>query len=108
MIVKIHADWCGTCMKLAPVFEVLERDVGDRATIVIFDVTDRTMVERSRKEADRLGIRPFFDANQAKTGIVAVLDARGQVVAHGRGELDPAWYADALQKAALPAARSGS
>lgn len=105
MIVKIHADWCGTCAKLTPIFEALERDIGDQAVIVTLDVTDRTAFASSREQADRLGIRVFFDENRSKTGTVAVLDARGQVVALGRGELDPAWYIEAVQKAGATAAR---
>ncbi len=108
MIVRIHADWCGTCAKLTPIFEALERDVGNQALIVALDVTDRTMLEKSREQADRLGIRGFFAANQSKTGTVAVLDERGQIVALGRGELDPAWYIEALRKAGAPRARWGS
>lgn len=108
MIVKIHADWCGTCLKLTPIFEALERDVGDRALIVVLDVTDRPMLERAREQAGRLGIRGFFDANQSKTGTVAVLDARGRVVALGQGELDPTWYVVALRKAGAPMAGRGS
>ena len=108
MIVKIHADWCGICTKLTPTFEALERDVGNQALIVTLDVTDRAMLEKSREQADRLGIRIFFDANQSKTGTVAVMDERGQVVALGRGELDPAWYIEALRKAGAPMASWGS
>lgn len=107
MIVQIHADWCGTCAKLAPILEALERDVGDQALFVTLDVTDRPMLEKSREQADRLGIRVFFDENQSKTGTVAVLDASGRVVAMGRGELDPAWYVEALRRAATPAASRG-
>ena len=108
MIVKIHADWCGTCAKLKPTFEALEREVGNEALIVILDVTDRVTFEKSREQADRLGIRGFFDANRSKTGTVAVLDARGQVVALRRGELDPAWYIEALRNAGAPMASWGS
>ncbi len=108
MIVKIHADWCGTCAKLTPIFEALEREVGHQALLVTLDVTDRTMLEKSQEQADRFGIRVFFDANQSKTGTVAVLDARGQVVALSRGELDPGWYIEALRKAGPPMASWGS
>src|SRR5262245_41015859 len=96
MIVKIHADWCGTCAKLKQTFEMLEREVGGQASIVVLDVTDRTTFEKAREQADRLGIRDFFDANGSKTATVAVFDARGAVVAVMRGELDPAPYIEAL------------
>ena len=107
MVVRIHADWCGTCAKLAPIFEALERDLGNAARIVTLDVTDRAAFEQSREAADRLGIRGFFDANRSKTGTVAVFDARAEPVAVMRGELDPARYLEALRKAGAPLADSG-
>ena len=81
--------------------------MGEQALIVTLDVTDRTALEKSREQADHLGIRAFFDENQSQTGTVAVLDARGRVVAMGRGELDPAWYVEALRRAGTPTAGRG-
>ena len=40
----------------------------------MFDVTDRGAIERSRAEAQRLGLEAFFDAHKSKTGTVAVLN----------------------------------
>jgi len=100
MIVKIHADWCGTCSALETTFEALEPQVGGDARIVILDVTDREAVARSQAEADRLGIRAFFDAYKSKTGTVGVLDANGTAVTVMKGEMDPAKYVAAVKKAA--------
>ena len=100
MIVKIHADWCGTCTALEDTFEALEPQVGGDARIVILDVTDREAVARSQAEADRLGIRAFFDAHKSKTGTVGVLDAGGAPVVVMRGEMDPAKYVAAVKTAA--------
>jgi thiol-disulfide isomerase/thioredoxin len=99
LIVKIHADWCGTCQKLEPTFEELEQQVGSDARIVVLDVSDRDAVARSSAEADRLGIREFFDAYKGKTGTVGVLAADGKPVSVMKGELDTSKYLSAVKKA---------
>ena len=72
-IVKIHADWCGVCQRLTPTFDALNEKLGDGARFVVFDVTDKETAAASRDEADRLGIRSFFDSHKSKTGTIAVL-----------------------------------
>ena len=102
-IVKIHADWCGTCTRLEPTWEALRSRYGDEVRFVVLDVTDREAVARSAALAESLGLTAFFDANKSKTGTVGVLDARGETVKVLKGELDPAAYVAALREA-----RSGS
>ncbi len=75
-VVEIHADWCGTCLFLASTWAQIERDLDDRAHIVRFDVTDRARFERSRSEAQRLGLGEFFETHKRSTGVIAVLDGR--------------------------------
>jgi thiol-disulfide isomerase/thioredoxin len=99
MIVKIHADWCGTCTRLETTFKELEQQIGSDARIVVLDVTDKAAVARSAAEADRLGIRDFFDSYKSKTGTVGVIDANGKTVSVLKGEMDPSKYVAAVQKA---------
>lgn len=100
-VVKIHADWCGTCTRLDPVIDALEERVGSGARIVVLDVTDREAIERSATEADRLRIRAFFEAHKSKTGTVGVLHgATRRPVRILRGEMDVAEYEAALVEAA--------
>lgn len=99
MIVKIHADWCGTCTRLNPTFEALREQVGSEALIVVLDVTDRRAVDRSRAKAEALGIVAFFDEYKGQTGTVGVLDASGKPVKVMKGVTDPARYVDALKLA---------
>ena len=101
LIVKIHADWCGTCQRLGPTFEALEREIGSDARIVVLDVTDEAAETRSAAEADRLGIRVFFDSYRGKTGTVGVIDADGRTVSVMKGEMDPAKYVEAVRQAGL-------
>jgi thiol-disulfide isomerase/thioredoxin len=96
-IVKIHADWCGTCTRMDATFDALETALGAQARIVVLDVTDRAAVARSREEAERLGIGEFFESNLSKTGTAAVLDgATREPVMVTKGETDVSVYTAAV------------
>ncbi len=99
-LVKIHADWCGTCTKLNATWEALEETVGSEARLVILDVTDKPALEAAQAEADRLGIAAFFAEYKARTGTVAVLrgDDRSKVAAM-KGVTDAASYEAPLAEA---------
>jgi len=99
MVVKIHADWCGTCRHMNPTFEALEKELGDEARIVVLDVTDRETTARARVEAERLGIGVFFDRYKGQTGTVGVLDAGGSPVEVLKGETRTERYVAAVAKA---------
>jgi thiol-disulfide isomerase/thioredoxin len=99
VIAKIHADWCGTCTQLNPTMVELEKRVGGEAIVVILDVTDKDAVARSAAEADRLGIRKFFDSYKSKTGTVGIIDTNGKIVQIYKGELDVDKYVSALERA---------
>ncbi len=97
LVVKIHADWCGTCVKLTSVWEELQAGYGDSARFVVLDVTDRGAATASAIEAERLGIREFFDANKSRTGTIGILDpATGKAVEIFKGETDAEVYENPL------------
>jgi thiol-disulfide isomerase/thioredoxin len=96
-IVKIHADWCGACTALNGTFDELDVVLGSRARIVVLDVTDRESIARSQEEAERLGLRRFFDAYKSKTGTVGVLHGvTREPVKILKGETDPSAYLAAV------------
>ena len=96
-VVKIHADWCGTCTRMDPTFDELEAALGSGARIVVFDVTDKDAVARSRAEANRLGLGEFFEGHRSKTGTAAVLDgATREPVQVMKGETDVSVYTTAV------------
>jgi len=99
LVVKIHADWCGTCQLLRGTWHTLQRDLAGRARFVILDVTNRDAVAASRQRAQALGILGFFNAAKARTGTVAIFDAqtRKPVVIY-QGELDAAPYEAAVAR----------
>ncbi len=97
LVVKIHADWCGTCVKLTSVWEELQAGYGDSARFVVLDVTDRSATVASAIEAERLGISEFFDANKGRTGTIGILDpATGKAVEIFKGETDAEVYENPL------------
>ena len=97
---KIHADWCGTCTRLDGPLDALQKKEGDNARYVLLDVTDREAVTASLAEADRLGIRTFFDEYKGRTGTVGVLDgSTRKPVSVLKGEMDVVVYEEALAEA---------
>jgi len=99
-VVKIHADWCGSCKATESVWERVQNELGDRATVVKLDVSDRVEYEKATAEARRLGIEDFFQEYRSKTGVVAVLDCQTrEPVAVLIGERDFEKYLQAVKKA---------
>ena len=99
-VVKIHADWCGSCKATESVWERVQKELGDRATVVKLDVSDRVEYEKAIAEARRLGIEDFFQEYRGKTGIVAILDCQTRepvTVLNGERNFDK--YLQAVNKA---------
>jgi thiol-disulfide isomerase/thioredoxin len=100
LVVKIHADWCGSCRATQPTWERVTAELSDRATMVRFDVTDRASYESAVSEAARLGIGDFLDEYRRRTGTIAVLDCETQEpLVILSGERDFTKYRDAIEKA---------
>lgn len=98
-IVKVHAEWCGTCTLLEPTWQRIEDEYGDKAQLVVFDVTDRERVAESKALAEVLGLTPVFNRYKSRTGTIAVLNANKNTVAVMKGEMDFATYQEAIAKA---------
>jgi len=99
-VVKVHADWCGTCRMLEPTWKRIENELADDARIVVLDVTDRAAVAASRKQAERLGLTRFFDRYKSQTGTIGVLDGDREPVKVMKGTLEFAEYERAVAEAA--------
>ena len=103
-VVMIHADWCGTCKGLKPVWERIRSDLAEQSNAVTFDVSDRPAYAESARAARELGIGEFFSEYRAKTGTIGILACDTQKpVAVLNGERDFETYRAAIEKAACKA-----
>jgi len=100
-VVKVHADWCGTCSALEPTWEKIEAEYQGKARLVVFDVTNKKAIDKSRAEAKLLGLTEVFDRYKGKTGTIAVLDAQRNPIAVMKGELDFTRYKEAIAQAQI-------
>jgi thiol-disulfide isomerase/thioredoxin len=99
-VVKIHADWCGSCRAIESVWERIKSDLRDQATAVTLDVSDRVAYTESQAVAERLGISEFFQEYRSRTGTIAVLDCRSRKpVAVMSAERDLEKYREAIVRA---------
>ena len=81
VVVKITADWCGGCKAIEPTISALQKQYQNKATFVVFNVTDKATTQASEGQAKKLGLGSFFAANKSKTATVAILDpSNGQVL----------------------------
>lgn len=73
-VVKVHADWCGSCKALAPVLEEVRESLADEPVLFLeLDVTDEARTAQARLLTAALGIEDHLKANN-KTGLVLLID----------------------------------
>lgn len=73
-VVKVHADWCGSCKALAPVLEEVRETLAAESVLFLeLDVTDEARTAQARLLASALGIEDHLKANN-KTGLVLLID----------------------------------
>ena len=102
-VVKIHADWCGSCKALESVWQRIETDLRDQATIVTLDVSDRVAYMESQATAERLDISEFFQEYRSRTGTIAVLNCKShEPVVIMSAERDFEKYREAVARAGSP------
>ena len=75
-VVKVHADWCGSCTALVPILEEVQAGVADQPVLFVqLDVTDSTLTSQARLLAAALDVEDHFKANN-KTGLVLLINAQ--------------------------------
>jgi thiol-disulfide isomerase/thioredoxin len=80
LAVKFHADWCGSCKKMGPVFEDLRNKLDGKP--VLFVTLDRTNLSTSHQAqllGSALGLGSVVEANPG-TGFVLLLDPKDRRV----------------------------
>ncbi len=75
--VRIHADWCGACKKLTPVYSALKEQSNDQPILfVTLDMTDDATRQQAEYLAGVLGLDRLWFKQARKTGSVVLLDGK--------------------------------
>ncbi|MEM9557824.1 MAG: thioredoxin domain-containing protein [Acidobacteriota bacterium] len=74
MAVKFHADWCGSCKRMGPVFEDLRNKYDGKPVLFVeLDLTNGTTRTQAEFLASALGFGDVYAQNQG-TGFILLLD----------------------------------
>lgn len=81
IVVKFHADWCGSCQRMGPVMRHLRNKLDGRSVLfVTLNLTNRTTRHQSRFLAASLGLSKVWKKYGHKTGFALVLRVRDRKV----------------------------
>ncbi len=95
LVVKFHADWCGSCVKLDSPLQDLQATFSDQPIdFVRLDLTDDTSRAVAKEKVGRLGLDEIFASYGSKTGFALLIDAEsGEVL----GELRASQELEAMR-----------
>jgi len=79
--IKFHADWCGYCKQMGPVFEELQAKYDQESALyVVFDQTRDFERRQSEYLASAMGLDRVWAEHGGKTGFVLLIDAETRQV----------------------------
>ncbi len=79
--VKFHADWCGYCKAMGPVFEELQAKFDlQPALYVTFDQTREFDRKQSQYLANAMGLNQVWAKHGGSTGFILLIDANTKEV----------------------------
>jgi thiol:disulfide interchange protein len=104
---KFHADWCGTCKLMGPLFEELSGSALNKQDVLFyqFDFTDKSTQHQSRLMASALGVTGVLSTNTG-TGFILLVDVQTKKVLDKITREDDLRAATAKVMAKLKAAQS--
>lgn len=78
LAVKFHADWCGSCKRMGPVFEDLRNKYDGKPILFVeLDLTNGTTRSQAEYLASALGFGDVYAQNQG-TGFILLLDGKSR------------------------------
>jgi len=81
MAIKFHADWCGSCKAMGPVFEEMQAKFDQEPVLYIeLDHTRQFDRRQSTYMAHSLGLDSVWEDNGGKTGFILLVDATTKTV----------------------------
>ncbi|MEM9346180.1 MAG: thioredoxin domain-containing protein [Planctomycetota bacterium] len=94
-VLKFHADWCGRCKAMNPVYDSLVEGFDDEPVgFVKVDVTNKTKAKASEKMLKELGLDKIWADNKGRNGFILLVDAEtkksGKVLKPGTSKEDAA------------------
>lgn len=100
LVVKIHADFCPTCIDLGPTWVALDARAAGDARMIVLDVTNEQRFAKTVRIARYMKLGDFLEQNMEATGTIAVLHGETrEPVAVFRGERRLAPYLAAIERA---------
>jgi len=80
ILVKFHADWCGSCKVLGPIFKDLSNKLdGEKILFLELDFTNNSTTHQSKLLGVALGIDKLVTKNDS-TGFLLLIDSKTKEV----------------------------
>jgi len=80
LLVKYHADWCGSCKEIEPkITKLNSRLKGKPIKYIALDLTNKASTKNAKTLASNYGISDLI-AEKQKTGYVAIIDANSKKI----------------------------
>ena len=109
IVVRVHADWCGACKKLAPVYSELKGRTNDQAILYLtLDMTDDATRRQAEYLAGVLGIDRLWLEQGRKVGSVVLIDGKRKRVVSTMGAPYDVKSIEAAVRKAVDSSRNGS
>jgi|GEM_PF-3194497 len=87
LVVKFHADYCGSCKAMQPALDQVRKEHGsDNVAYLVMNYTDEKTTAMSWEIAKAVGIQELVKAQKGKTGFALVVDRTSGEVAGKLGK----------------------